>query len=162
MSDLEGSKGAPALCVHASLRDDLTSKMRQLFEQPDILQQGRPARPCSQDGLGKLGEDRGILLGLPTALRRFAHFRLQAATEEMPAIDEFECPQPTGRDSCCWHRRGRTDPQRGWGGRYRNCRGSLPRGLFSLRLIAAACPTSGSAGAAADNPMNGKSESHAS
>jgi hypothetical protein len=34
----EGAVCAPALCVHAALGDHFAVEMRQLFEQPDVLQ----------------------------------------------------------------------------------------------------------------------------
>jgi hypothetical protein len=44
VGDGEGAEGARALGVHAPLGDDLAVKMRQLFQEPDILQQHRAAR----------------------------------------------------------------------------------------------------------------------
>jgi len=47
--DGEGAVGARALGVHAALRNYFAGEMGQLFDQPDILQQGRTARPGSLD-----------------------------------------------------------------------------------------------------------------
>jgi hypothetical protein len=43
--DGEGAVRPPALGMHPALRDHLAVEMRQLLDQPDILQQGRTARP---------------------------------------------------------------------------------------------------------------------
>ena len=45
----EGAVGAPAFRVHPPLRDHLAVEMRQLLDQPDILQQRRAARTCGHD-----------------------------------------------------------------------------------------------------------------
>ena len=44
VGDGEGAVSARTLGVHAPLGNDLAVKVRQLFKQPDILQQGRAAR----------------------------------------------------------------------------------------------------------------------
>ena len=49
MGDGERAVGARALGVHAPLRNDFAVEMRQLFDQPDVLQQRRPARPGGHD-----------------------------------------------------------------------------------------------------------------
>ena len=61
--DREGAVGAPALGVHAPLRDHLAVEMRQLLDQPDILQQRRAAPTGGHDvgvvsdrGAGRVGK----------------------------------------------------------------------------------------------------------
>ena len=51
----EGAVGAPALCMHAALGDHLAVEMRQLLEQPDVLQQRRAARAGGHD-VGVVGD----------------------------------------------------------------------------------------------------------
>jgi hypothetical protein len=47
--DGKGAECAGALGVHPSLRNDLAIEMRQLFQEPDVLQQHRPAPPRGDD-----------------------------------------------------------------------------------------------------------------
>src|SRR5699024_7784838 len=43
--DGEGAPGARPLGVHAALGDDLAVEVRQLLQEPDVLQQHRPTGP---------------------------------------------------------------------------------------------------------------------
>ena len=51
----EGAVGAPALCMHAALGDHLAVEMRQLLDQPDVLQQRRASRAGGHD-VGVVGD----------------------------------------------------------------------------------------------------------
>ena len=63
--DREGAMCAPALRMHAALGDHLAVEMRQLLDQPDVLQQRRAARAgghnvgvVSDRCAGGVGEER--------------------------------------------------------------------------------------------------------
>src|SRR5262249_2529851 len=65
--DGEGSVCPPTLGMHPALRDHLAVEMRQLLDEPEILQQGRTARPSGLnvqivcDGLtGRMGHRRAF------------------------------------------------------------------------------------------------------
>src|SRR5216683_5868388 len=55
--DSEGAVGAPALGVHAPLRDYLPVELRHLLDQPDILEQRRAA-PTGGHDVGVVGDRR--------------------------------------------------------------------------------------------------------
>ena len=58
----KGAVGAPALGMHAALGDHLAVEMRQLLEQPDVLQQCRTAGTGGQD-VGVVGDRRAGFVG---------------------------------------------------------------------------------------------------
>ncbi|MGY2982932.1 hypothetical protein ACVI1K_000279 [Bradyrhizobium sp. USDA 4508] len=90
VGDGEGAVRAGALGMHPPLRDHLAVKMRQLLDQPDILQQCGSARPRRQDvhiigngGAGGVGQKRSFGL--------VAHRKLLAEGQH------FAVPAPAGR-----------------------------------------------------------------
>ena len=58
----EGAVGAPALGMHPPLGDHLAVEMRQLLDQPDVLQQRRTARTGGHD-VGVVGDRRAGGIG---------------------------------------------------------------------------------------------------
>src|SRR5690606_19245379 len=70
MCDRKSTKGARALSVHTTLRDDLPHKVAKLFMQPNILRQKRPPWTRGQAILvirhrrAKVGRQRGLVGGI--------------------------------------------------------------------------------------------------
>ena len=62
VGDREGPVGAPAFGVHPPLRNHLAVEVRQLLDQPDVLQQRRAARAGGHD-VGVVGDRRAGRVG---------------------------------------------------------------------------------------------------
>jgi hypothetical protein len=80
VGDGEGAVRAGALGVHSTLRDHFAVKVRQLLDQPDILQKRRPARTRRHD-VHIVGNGCAGGVGQKRSLDLVAHRKLLAGSQ---------------------------------------------------------------------------------
>jgi hypothetical protein len=62
VGDGEGAMGAPSLCMHAAFGNHLSVEMCQLLDEPDVLEQHRPA-PARRLNVGVVHHGRAGGMG---------------------------------------------------------------------------------------------------